>query len=300
MVRHTLRAGRLGVELVPELGGSITRFRLMDGDRSLDVLRPSAPHRVEQGDVLATSCFPLVPYSGRIRDARLTFRGRTYEVPRTVASEPNALHGDGWQRPWSVERADARSIILSLDGANTGWPFPYRAVQTFALTSEALDAEVSLTNMGNDSMPAGIGLHPWFTATPGVRLRTAADEVWTTDERHLFCSIEAIPERWDFRDGRALAGTELCHGLTGWQGRAELEWPETGLRLAMTASASLGHLVVYAPPDQDFFCVEPVSHSVDAFNLESRGVPGNGTVVLAPGETLIGHVRFAPEATSDG
>ena len=27
-----------------------------------------------------------------------------------------------------------------------------------------------------------------------------------------------------------------------------------------------GHLIVYTPPGEDFFCVEPVSHMTDAIN----------------------------------
>jgi aldose 1-epimerase len=55
-------------------------------------------------------------------------------------------------------------------------------------------------------------------------------------------------------------------------------------------------LIVYVPQGQPFFCLETVSNVNDAFNLEARGVPGNGTVVLAPGETAQGAIRYRPRA----
>jgi aldose 1-epimerase len=50
--------------------------------------------------------------------------------------------------------------------------------------------------------------------------------------------------------------------------------------------------VIYVPPGQDFFCVEPVTHVNDGFNLLVRGVDGTGVHVLAPGQTLAGTIRL--------
>ena len=54
----------------------------------------------------------------------------------------------------------------------------------------------------------------------------------------------------------------------------------------MTASEALRQYVVFSPAgDADFFCFEPVSHPVDAFNLP--GPPAaHGLRVLEPGESL--------------
>jgi aldose 1-epimerase len=62
--------------------------------------------------------------------------------------------------------------------------------------------------------------------------------------------------------------------------------------LAIAAAAPLGTAIVYSPgAAADFFCFEPVSHAVDAFNR-----PGNGGLLLGPGETARAEVRFAAEA----
>jgi aldose 1-epimerase len=50
--------------------------------------------------------------------------------------------------------------------------------------------------------------------------------------------------------------------------------------------------VIYVPPGQDFFCIEPVSHVNDGFNLLERGVDGTGVRVLARGRRLAGTIRL--------
>jgi galactose mutarotase-like enzyme len=62
------------------------------------------------------------------------------------------------------------------------------------------------------------------------------------------------------------------------------------------SSATLRHLVIYTRDASGDFCVEPVSHSVDGFNLHEQGVPKTGTVVIAPGCSLTGSATFFVES----
>ena len=61
-------------------------------------------------------------------------------------------------------------------------------------------------------------------------------------------------------------------------------------RLRLTASKALGWLHVYAPPDEDFFCVEPVSHAPNGVNMANHSAHGIWT--LGPGETAVGWMRL--------
>jgi aldose 1-epimerase len=65
--------------------------------------------------------------------------------------------------------------------------------------------------------------------------------------------------------------------------------------VVMTAEAPLDFLVVYTPPGRPFFCVEPVSHVTDAFNLAAAGRTDTGSRALAPGETLRAAVTLSLE-----
>ncbi len=83
-----------------------------------------------------------------------------------------------------------------------------------------------------------------------------------------FDSEKALPDHW------------INAGFSGWSGQARIV--QGGDAAAVTLSApSLSTLILYSPAaEADFFCLEPVSHPVDAHNL-----PGQpGLCLLAPGE----------------
>jgi aldose 1-epimerase len=81
--------------------------------------------------------------------------------------------------------------------------------------------------------------------------------------------------------------------FSGWRGSVAVEWPESGVRLDMSADPVFGHLIVFVPPGRTYFCVEPVSNCNDGMNLLARGRTDTGVAVLAPGEKLSGTIRLA-------
>jgi aldose 1-epimerase len=285
-----VRLHRSGFELdlYPRIGGAIAGFR----HHGWEVLRPAPRAFVSDGDMLVASCFPLVPFSNRIADARFAFQGRVYRLEPNLPPEPHAIHGFGWQSPWAVAAADAGRAELTFRHAVAGTPLDYAARQTFTLDQNGLELALELTNAGLGPMPAGIGQHPYFIRTDGVVLRTRLDHVWLPDERKIPARRVSLPAAWDFAQGQRLAPLDLDHCFGGWDGRAELHWPEKDLTVVIEATPPLRHLVIYVPPGQDFFCLEPVSHVNDGFNLLERGVEDTGVHVLAPGQTLAGTIRF--------
>jgi aldose 1-epimerase len=62
----------------------------------------------------------------------------------------------------------------------------------------------------------------------------------------------------------------------------------------MTVDPALSTLVIFSPPERSFFCVEPVSHCIDAFNLAAKGMGDTGMRVLASGESWEATVHFTP------
>jgi aldose 1-epimerase len=283
-----LQRGDFVLDLCPRFGGAIAAFR--KGDRAL--LRPAGETFLRRGDPHLAACFPLVPFSNRVADGRFSFRGRVYELAKNFPPEPHAIHGYGWQNPWAVAAASANRAELCFRHTVSGTPFDYLARQIFALRENGLEIALEVTNAGHGPMPAGIGLHPHFTRTEGVTLRARLDHVWLPDERKIPRQRVPLPAAWNFARGLPLAPLDLDHCFGGWDGRAELHWPETDLTLVIEATPPLGHLVIYVPPGQDFFCIEPVSHVNDGFNLAERGVEGTGVRVLAPGETFAGTIRL--------
>jgi len=283
-----LQHGSFELELCPGVGGAITAFR----HRGRDLMRPAAPAFFAERDPLLASSFALVPFSNRVADRRFGFQGQVYELPENFPSEPHAIHGQGWEHAWTVGAADARRAVLEFEHRIAGTPLDYRARLTLTLGERGLDVTLELTNAGAGPMPAGLGLHPYFVRTPGVTLRARLGRVWLMDERTLPTEPASLPAGWDFAGAPRLANRAMDHCFAGWDGRAELHWPESGITLELEADPLFGHLVVYIPPGRELFCVEPVSHVNDGFNLAERGVPDTGVRVLAPGATLRGRLGF--------
>jgi aldose 1-epimerase len=283
-----LQRGEFDLDLCPELGACVTGFR----HHGRDLFRPAGAALLSGGDLFFASCFPLVPFSNRIADARFTFQGGVYHLTPNLPPEPHAIHGQGWQNPWVVAAASASRAELTFRHTVSGTPLDYRAHQTLALRDDALEVALELTNAGDGPMPAGIGLHPYFPRSASVTLAANLDHVWLADERKIPKEGMPLPAAWDFARGLPLAPLDLDHCFGGWDGRAELRWPEADLALTIEAAPVFGHLVIYVPPGENFFCIEPVSHVNDGFNLFERGVKGTGVRVLMPGETLAGTIRF--------
>jgi aldose 1-epimerase len=150
-------------------------------------------------------------------------------------------------------------------------------------------------NTGPEAMPVGIGFHPFFPKTPCTKLRVPLGGLWLLRPDGIPHGHGPVPPEWNFGTLRELGDVVLDHCFSGWNRTARVEWPKRGLAVSMTGTEPFGHVVIYTPPGQDFFCVEPVSNANDAFNMAARGVADTGTVVLAPGEGLEGTIRLLVE-----
>lgn len=281
-----LSAGALVLELAPSAGGIIVGFR------HGDTLIMRAPDRaaVAQGSPRAGASWPLVPYSNRIRDGRFPWLGRIIELAKDDLGKQHAIHGQGWRRPWTThDLSPSAATMRQVHAADGFWPFDYEARQSFALTAAGFTLWMSITNTGTTAMPAGLGHHPYFHRTADVRLRVGTREIWETDAEVLPVRRVPVPPAIDLSAGRAVNAIQSDHVHVGWTRPALIEWPSAKLALEIDAAAIYDRLVIFVPPDQPFFAVEPVSHDTDALN---RPKDDTGMRTLAPGETLQGEMRF--------
>ena len=290
-----LEHGRHEAAVAPALGGSILYFRSAVETRVVDWLRPTANASIVAGDPLGTACFPLVPYSNRIRGGRFVFEGRNIELPPNFGDHPHSIHGVGWQAPWRVVEASAGTLVLEYRHQADAWPFDFSARQHFALNDSGLAVTVELVNEGEARMPAGIGLHPYFPRTPMTRVQANAEEMWRVDDEVMPVERVMPPRDRDPNAGIAADKVALDNVFSGWDGTAVIEWPERRASLKIAADEAFGFFVLFTPPGEDFLCVEPVSHVTDAFNMAEAGAADTGMRVLDPGESLVGTIRFSPE-----
>ena len=284
-----LAAGDLRLSIVPAIGGGLARLDW----RGVPIFRPwdGIMH-----DPNALGCYPLVPWSNRISGGGIEAGGRFWPLRPNWSGEPYPIHGDGWRKPWRVERHTTAEIVLGLDSSDQP-PFDYHAELTYALTGDGLTMRLALQHRGDVPTPYGLGFHPWLPRTLGTLLELRATEVWLETADHMPAGKVPVGERpdWDFAPARLLPAGWINNGFAGWTGTARVRWPEHGLQLTVTATPELGTCIVYSPgEDASFFCLEPVSHPVDAHHLP--GMPG--LRVLQPGERFEVACTFTAEATS--
>ena len=250
--------------LDPDLGGSLLSLSV----DSFELLRP-APS--EPRDVLDGACFPLVPFANRIADGTMNFRGRRVVLPADPAAAPHAHHGHGWRRRWRLVQVTEETAELEYRHTPDEWPWAYVTTQRVALVDGGARIDLSITNLSDEHMPAGLGLHPYFVRHEDDTIETRA--------RTIVSSRDGIPtgEAPVVPGERPVAAVEgMDNLLLDGSGRARLRLG--GVRCDLIASGAVG-FHVYVPEGENFFCVEPVSHPPNAFaeNAEQHA--------LAPGDT---------------
>lgn len=272
--RLMLRRAGAEVSLLPHLGGAIGGFSV--GGR--DILRPTPS---DATDPLETACFPLVPYANRIAGGRFTFAGISHALPSSHPVFPYPIHGLGWVKPWAVaEQGEASAVLACSHAADEHWPWDWSATQRFELADDALRISLELVNASDEAMPAGLGLHPYFVRNPDDVLQFEAAGLWEGDE--AFIPVRRLPADalGDFGAGAVPTPRSLTDNCYfGWTGTAR--W---GGGIALEARGS-SYLHVFAPPGEDFVCIEPTSQMPDAINRPDFAEAG-GTV-LAPGATQV-------------
>lgn len=249
-------AGRVVLEVDPADGGRWTALRVGDLELLSGTSVPGAYPPV------LTGCFPMAPYAGRVRDARLRWAGAEHPLPRTAP--PHAMHGTVLDVAWDVVAAEPSRALLEVQ-LDERWPWPGTVRQELRLSGDRLAARLSLS--AAQEMPGTLGYHPWFPrrlarggqarllARPGRQYERGADGTPTGVLR------APQPPPWDdcFVD---LAEPPAVH------------WPGA---LTLTVSSSHRHWVLF-DERPDVLCVEPQTGPPDAARL------GEADVVAAGGE----------------
>jgi len=270
------------LKLLPAWGGRIAALNA----EGLDLLLPISSASFDPLDWPRAGAYPLVPYSNRIRNARLDFNGIEHRLPAHPAALPHTLHGVSHTRPWQVVEVGTERALIRCDYQGEHWPWAFRAEQQFVLDGNRLRVTLRLLNQGDSPMPAGLGLHPYFQRHPGMRVEYRVGREWQIDADYL-----ATGEHQDAEKTLRIAadnGASLAHYQSRWDGKLRIDYPQGRLDLHST----LGHFVAFAPAGSAYLCLEPVSHLADAFNRPRTQWDEVGTHELGPGETLETTLEF--------
>ena len=283
----TIAAFGQSLGILPGVGGTIGHWR----DGSGDLLRPADKAAIDACAPRQTGCYPLIPFSGRVRDGRFHFQGKPIQLALNFAPEQHAIHGSAWMNPWSpAERGPTHLRIILDHEAGPNWPWRYHAWQEFRLTPDGLSVEIGVRNTDSTPFPAGLGLHPYFPRRPDTRMTASLGGVWHYDSVLIPIRHAPVGADWDFSQGRTVDPARVDHTFTDIGGPITIDWHDRDRRVTIEPDAIFDKFVVFIPEGRDYFCVEPVTLMPDSFDRPEQDRPGFR--VLAPGETLSGVVRF--------
>ena len=304
--------GKAVAEIVPALGTNCYSFRVLSGETWLHLIDEPPDLATLEARPTAYGNPILFPFPNRIREGRWEFEGERYQFDRSPDS-PTTIHGLLLNQPYQVEshRADetGATLVCSLESEDfpevaRQFPFPFRIEITYTLHDAALAMGIAIKNIGDRNMPVGFGIHPYFSVDLGTNanaaeavIRVPAAKYWELDEVLVPTGIQRdVSGTLDLRDGQPFSALKLDHVFTDVQwvegvSRCVIENRDTGYGMVMESDMQFRELVVYTPPGRDAICFEPYTCPTDAINLEARGIPA-GVIVLGPGETFSGTVRF--------
>ena len=257
-----LRAGPMRLALRPDLGGSVAGLWMGDTP-VLRSVEPSALQSPRQ-----SGCFALVPYSNRLGYKHFRWQGREYTTAANFGDDyPHSLHGSAWLQPWRVTAQDERSVELSYTQlSDAHWPFTFDVTQRFELTDNALMVQLHFTNIDARTQPVGLGWHPYFPKRSRSRMRIECSSRWESDPNTHLPTRRVVQTGIDGE----VRHQNFDHCFEGWRGAARVR-DEV---MAVSVTSSLPYLVVFTPPERDYFCIEPVSHVSNAIHMADAAAHG--------------------------
>ncbi len=286
-----LAAGDLSVELRPEAGGRIAAFRTRGGqDGRRDILVPMDGPVADPLRWPKAGCYPLAPFSNRIRGASFRFEGRRIGLPAHPSCRPHALHGFAQLRPWTLRRTGEAQAVMTYGHQPDDWPWAFEAEQRLRLDDRGLTIELAVKNQSPEPMPLGLGLHPYLAIRPGDRIRFDATSEWMQDEAGCGVALRRL-DAGETRFDAAHGPDATTRYFAGWSGEALIRGGD-GWTVRVLADAPLDHFVFHVPQGGAYACMEPVSHVADAFNLADAGREETGFRTLEPGCEIVARARI--------
>jgi aldose 1-epimerase len=255
----------------------------------------------------------LFPYPNRIKDARYTFEGKSYQLP--VNNGPNSIHGFAIQANWDVVDHKAESDAATITGRYQlskqspehakDWPADAILQIRYRLSGKALELQATVTNPSNGNFPFGFGIHPYFLLPfdrsadqAQTQVVLPASKFWVLKDFIPTGERAAVDARLDFRKGQPIKGLKLDDVLTDLifdaNGRATCRLIDEPLKAEFRLSfdKEFRELVAYTPPGPGgVIALEPYTQATDAINLQTRAIDG-GLRVLKHGEHADLAIRF--------
>jgi aldose 1-epimerase len=271
-------------------GAALVGFEVPRGGRSFDI---AAGHR-DAAEIVARpgSRFAImVPFAGRIADARYRLDGAEYDLqPGAAPGQRASRHGFVRDADFEVaelvagDRSARAALSTSIRGL-PGYPFRIDLSVSFTLDAAGLTLEARMRNRGDRPAPCFFGWHPYFRVSDGFAdqwllevpartlIRTGPDMI-ALDGNAAYLPLDAAPAL-DFRRSRPIAGSILDQGyadpVASADGRIRTRLLDPGTRFGITVWQERGVMHVFTGDTlkrdaRRCVALEPMECMANAFN----------------------------------
>ena len=204
----------------------------------------------------------MVPFAGRIADARYTFEGQSHDLQPRVVTDRGFRHGFVRDSEFELVQMDADASRASVTLGTTikpqaGYPWTIALAVEFALDDRGLALDVCMKNVGDAVAPCFFGWHPYFRlGDDGIEsweLQIPAQTLIQADRDLIALAGEAAyapvadHPALDFRQPRPIGDSVIDKGYTNLQAgadgriRTRLRNPANGLSIAVWQEYGVMH-----------------------------------------------------------
>lgn len=202
----------------------------------------------------------LIPFANRIRDAKYTYNGIVYELPKN--NEGNAIHGFARNRTFQVVSQRRDSIEFESTLKDPGYPFPLNIVIIYELKGRSLSTTVRAYNLGDEKCPLMVGFHPYYNISGKWAIATSTEtEVLKYSDRYFPTGFK---EPYNFNSIKDLSKMSFDNCFTGG-GELTLE---SDLHTLKITRNGFDYFVVYNGEYSwgKSVAIEPMTGAPDCFN----------------------------------
>jgi galactose mutarotase-like enzyme len=207
------------------------------------------------------------------------------------------IHGVPWSRlTWELIKSspDGLTARLAWTRANllAVFPFPHLLEMAVTLSPDGLTLETRLSAGLDGPVPVSFGFHPYFVLPglpraqwrlklPPMRRLGLDPRGIPTGEEESFVGFDAELGELDFDNGFAVPEDHPAFSLTG-----------AGRRITVELLAGYRYAQVYAPQDQNYVALEPMTAPTSALTS------GRGLTLVPPGGQFNTSFKIRVEALS--
>ena len=123
-------------------------------------------------------------------------------------------------------------------------------------------------------------------------MKFCAQREWVGSPEEFPIKTKIIENNFDYKKGSELWKELKTICYENFYEEIEIFWLSNRKKLKIKTDKIFKHLIIHVPENANYFCVEPVSHPTDGFNLAYKNIENINCDVLMPNEKIKGLIKF--------